>query len=203
MAYCKHCGAYIPDGISACLACGYDENTSTVDSAAAAVAAKEKENEELRRKLEEQRKQQQEANRRWAEQEKTRRRQQEESRRWAEAEAERRRAEAQQQQTTRSVLHPVSNESSADSGKLFGALSYLSFLFVLPYIFTPQDEFAKYHAKQGMKLFVFSLIADAIGALTGFGWIITLLRLYLIYKGMSAALNGRKEPLPYIGNIGE
>ena len=202
MAYCKHCGAYLPDGQSVCLACGYDETANPVDSAAAAVAAKQKENDELRRKLEEQRKQQQEANRRWAEQEQTRRRQQEESRRWAEAEAERRRAEAQQQRTTRSVLHPVKNESSSDNSKLMAALSYLSFLFVLPYIVTPQDEFAKYHAKQGMKLFIFSLVADAIGAFTGFGWIITLLRLYLIYKGMSAALNGREEPLPYIGNIG-
>ena len=26
MAYCKKCGAYIPDGLSACLACGYDEH---------------------------------------------------------------------------------------------------------------------------------------------------------------------------------
>ena len=26
MAYCKSCGAYIPDGQTACLACGYDES---------------------------------------------------------------------------------------------------------------------------------------------------------------------------------
>ena len=202
MAYCKHCGAYLPDGLSACLACGYDEAANTEDSAAAAVAAKEKENEELRRKLEEQRKQQQEANRRWAEQEQTRRRQQEESRRWAEAEAARRRAEAEKQQQTRTVIRPASKTNSADSSKLFAALSYISFLFVLPYFVTPQDAFAKFHAKQGMKLFIFSVIADVFGAITGFGWIFTLLRFYLIYKGMSAALGGREEPLPYIGNIG-
>ena len=32
--------------------------------------------------------------------------------------------------------------------------------------------------------------------------VLTLLRFYFIYKGMSNALNGEEEPLPYIGNIG-
>ena len=44
--------------------------------------------------------------------------------------------------------------------------------------------------------------AGATVPLTGFGWIFTLLRLYLIYKGMTSAFNGREDPLPYIGNIG-
>ena len=26
MAYCKSCGAYIPDGQTACLACGYNDS---------------------------------------------------------------------------------------------------------------------------------------------------------------------------------
>ena len=205
MAYCKKCGAYIPDGLSACLACGFDENAETETRAAAAAQTK---NDELRRKLEEQRRVQQEANRRWAEQEQERRRQQEESRRWAEEEFARRQAEKQQQAQAdmrgtvyRSTVRDM-GAASGESNKLFAALSYISFLFVLPFILTPQDGFAKFHARQGLKLFIFSVIADALGALTGFGWIFTLLRLYLIYKGMSNAFNGREEPLPYIGNIG-
>ena len=81
--------------------------------------------------------------------------------------------------------------ASGEGNKALAALSYLSVLFVLPYIFTPQDRFARFHAKQGLKLFVFGIIADAIGALTGFGWVVSLLRLYMIYKGMSSALNGK------------
>ena len=92
---------------------------------------------------------------------------------------------------------------STGANKILAALSYLSVLFVLPHIFTPNDHFAKYHAKQGLKLFIFGIIADAIGGLTGFGWVISLLRFYFIYKGMSNALNDREEPLPYIGTIGE
>ena len=65
-----------------------------------------------------------------------------------------------------------------------------------------EDEFAKFHAKQGLKLFIFTILADTLGALTGFGWILSLMRFYFIYKGMSNAFNGVEEPLPYIGNIG-
>ena len=136
--------------------------------------------------------------------EEARRKQQEDDRRWAEEEYRRRRAE----ETTRSAIDPEdavrSHEGQSYTGegnKALASLSYLSALFVLPYIFTPNDEYAKFHAKQGLKLFVFGIVIDVIGGLTGIGWIATLIRLYLIYKGMSNALGGRKEKLPWIGNI--
>lgn len=224
MAYCVKCGAYIPDGQLTCLACGYDPDAekkaaeATRSNSAAAQAQYQKtkeENAELRRRLEEQRKRSREQNRQWAEQERqrreeqaareeARRRQQEEDRRWAQEEYERRQAE----ERTRAAAHPdlqyrSVNETAGEGNKALAALSYLSVLFAIPYIFTPQDRFAKFHAKQGLKLFIFGIIADAIGALTGFGWIVTLLRLYLIYKGMSNALSGKWETLPWIGSLGE
>ncbi len=202
MAYCKQCGAYIPDGLTACLACGYDENLAAKQQAA---AQQKTASELMREKLEEQRRARQEEHRRWAEQEQARREQQEQSRQWAEQEYARRQAERQQaarSYTYRTTMNRADPTAAAEPNKLFAALSYLSFLFVLPYIVTPNDSFAKFHAKQGMKLFVFTLVADTIGALTGFGWVLTLLRFYFIYKGMMNAFNGKTEPLPYIGNIG-
>lgn len=219
MAYCNKCGAYIPDGLSACLACGYDESAQTKKNTGAAAKST---SDIVRERMEEQRRARQEENRRWAEQEESRRRQQEQSRQWAEQEKQRRQQQEQSRQwaeqeyarrqaerenaarnyTYRSTLNRANPGKTADSGKLFAALSYLSFLFVLPHIFCPQDEFAKFHAKQGLKLFIFTILADTLGALTGFGWILSLLRFYFIYKGMSNAFNGVEEPLPYIGNIG-
>ena len=76
-------------------------------------------------------------------------------------------------------------------------------LFAIPYFLAPNDKFVRFHAKQGMKLFLFGIVADVLGALIGLGWLATLFRLYLIYKGMSNALSGKKEELPVIGNIGE
>ena len=230
MAYCVRCGAYIPEGQSICLACGYDpeaaqialrekaEKEKNANSGAAAAARQygsKSSNEELRRRLEEQRKRSQEQNRQWAEQERVRReeqaareearrRQQEDDRRWAEEEYRRRQAE----QSTRTafdldqaVRSRAGVSGAGEGNKALASLSYLSALFLLPYIFTPNDEYAKFHAKQGLKLFVFGIVIDIIGGLTGIGWIATLIRLYLIYKGMSNALNGRKEKLPWIGNI--
>lgn len=225
MAYCVRCGAYIPEGQSVCLACGYDpeaaqlaaskkaaeNNTRSGSASAARQYSSKSSNEELRKRLEEQRRRSQEQNRQWAEQEKVRReeqaareearsRQQEEDRRWAQEEYERRQA----QQRSRTVYHADGSvQSSGEGNKALAALSYLSVLFALPYIFTPQDAYAKYHAKQGLKLFIFGIVADIVGSLIGVGWVITLVRLYLIYKGMSNALNGKKEPLPWIGEIGE
>ena len=226
MAYCLKCGAYIPDGQSICLACGYDpaaeqkaaeEARKKADSGKAYQYASSQSNQELRKRLEEQRKRTQEQNRQWAEQEKARREeqasretarreQQERDRAWAREEYERR----QEEQRTRAASdhgqasqNDYAGNNAGEGNKALAALSYLSVLFALPYIFTPQDEYAKFHAKQGLKLFIFGILADVLTSFIGLGWIATLARLYLIYKGMSNALNGRREELPYIGSIGE
>lgn len=230
MAYCKKCGAYIPDGIGACLACGFDENAG---KAAAAVetekkAAQKARNDELNEVMERHRRLQQEKNRQWAEQERERRQKQEENRRWAEeeyarrqaqreleeeqrrreaearvreAEARAREAEARAREAARSASW--NGEQSRGGNTALAALSYLSALFLVPLVFTPNDAYARYHAKQGLRLFIFSAIADLIGGLTGIGWVLSLFRIFCIIKGISNALQGKKEPLPYIGTIGK
>ena len=101
MAYCANCGAYIPDGQTGCLACGYDEAAKAREekkAAAAGTAAGAQQNsEDLREILERHRRQQQEQNRQWAEQEKARRDQQAANRQWAEEEYARRQAEKERQ----------------------------------------------------------------------------------------------------------
>ena len=80
MPYCKSCGAYIPDGQSKCLACGYDEEADRAAqqaAAAASAAAVSATNysyvdPELKEKLEEERRRKQEEHRRWAEEESAR-----------------------------------------------------------------------------------------------------------------------------------
>ena len=217
MAYCLKCGAYIPDGQTVCLACGYnpaDELKKKAESKKSRTGGSayqySSNNEELRRRLEEQRKRTQEKNRQWAEQERVRREeqaareearkeQQERSRQWAQEEYERRQAE----QYAQSGEGDYTVRKSGEGNKALAAISYLSILFALPYIFTPNDEYAKFHAKQGMKLFLFGIGADILAGIIGLGWLATLARFYLIYKGMTNALNGKKEPLPYIGTLGD
>lgn len=216
MAYCLKCGAYIPDGQTVCLACGYnpaDEEKKKAESkksrTGGAAYQYSSSNEELRRRLEEQRKRTQEKNRQWAEQERVRREeeaareearreQQERNRQWAQEEYERRQAEQQQNSAENYAVN-----RSGEGNRALAAISYLSVLFAIPYIFAPNDSYAKFHAKQGLKLFLFGIAADILTGIIGLGWIATLARFYLIYKGMTNALNGKKEPLPYIGTLGD
>lgn len=196
MAYCDKCGAYIPDGQLKCLACGYDPGSAAReerDRAAAAAYQQEKKAEQERARAEEER-----------------RRKMDEDRRWAEKEYARRKAERIQNERSQweSAAYNVSAagdagyRASAAGNKLFGILSYFSFLFVLPFIFAGEDKFCRFHGKQGLALFVFSAIADSLSA-TPFGWIMQVMRIYMMVKGIISAANGRCEPLPFIGKYFE
>ncbi len=206
MAYCKSCGAYIPDGLTACLACGFDEAAEQSNGSgqnAAAKASEQKKGQQkykqfdsefLRRQLDEQRKRQQENSRKWAETEYAQRRKvkEEQERNFTNTSG---RSRSDYSDTVRSAV------SSADTSKLFAGMSYFSFLFVLPYLFKSDDKFATYHAKQGMSLFLAGIIGDIVGSMFGVGWIVTLARIYMIYKGVGNVVNNKKEPLPYIGEM--
>ena len=203
MAYCKNCGAYVPDGHTKCLACGLDQNEENNKEYGSGAAAQEdprqsnrQKQEQLRRRMEEQRKKQQEDSRRWAEAERQRRRQEqeEEARCRREAETEGTAAWSQPAQ------EPVRPKSSQPN-KLLAALSYLSVLFILPFLFCKDDKFAMFHARQGAILFAITAVGEVLGSAFGLGWIVTLMHLYWIYKGMTNANDGKVEPLPYIGNL--
>lgn len=188
MPYCDKCGAYIPDGQTVCLACGYDSEAEQKQETGSASAEETRSgyysftNEELKKKLEEQRKRQQEQSRKWAEAEKQRR--------------ENQRTE-QKEKTAQSAPKPASNT------KLFSALSYVSVLFILPMLFCENDRKAMFHSKQGLRLFIYSLISDALGGIPILGALLRVGRIFFVLKGLINVLNDREEPLPYIGTIGD
>lgn len=200
MAYCKECGAYIPDGQNKCLACGYD---AAVEAEKAARTSKKKyggtaAGYEYQTEEQERRREQQERSRQWAEEQYARRKE-ERQRQWSEEEYARQQAERERQSESYVSKGYKGRSSSASMNKGLAALSYLSFLFVLPFILCPDDRFARFHAKQGLALFIFGAIADAISSIIPLGWILTLFRIWCIFKGISNASAGREEPLPYIG----
>ena len=194
MAYCDKCGAYIPDGQLKCLACGYDPGAAAREEwerAAAAAYQQEKKAQEERARADEERRRKIDEDRRWAEKEYARRR------------AER--IESERDQWVKAAYTARENaeyRENAAGNKLFGILSYFSFLFVLPFIFAGDDKFCRFHGKQGLALFVFSAIADSLSA-TPFGWIMQVMRIYMMVKGIISAANGRCDPLPFIGKYFE
>ena len=187
MAYCNECGAYIPDGHSKCLACGNIKDARS-NTAYDYKDAKTTNTDFLKRQLEEQRRRQQENSRKWAETEK--------------AQREKARSNTQSYSaSTRSKGINKNDLASVDSSKIFAAMSYFGLLFVIPYIICKNDDFALFHAKQGMILFLAALIAQAAGSLIGLGWMVSIAKIFFIYKGVTSVLKGRKDKLPYIGGL--
>lgn len=206
MAYCTSCGAYIPDGQSKCLACGYDESAKQpAGSAQAAEKAPSSSNGQhkyrqfdsdfLRQQLDEQRKRQQENSRKWAETEYAQRQKvkEEQARNFTNTSRA-----SEGNRYTDTVRSTVKN---ADRSKILAGMSYISGLFLIPMLFAKDDQFASFHAKQGLNLFVAGLIGDVAGSMLGLGWVVGLARLYMIFQGVSNAVNGKKRKLPYIGEL--
>lgn len=207
MAYCKSCGAYIPDGQTACLACGYDENAVKQNrSGSAAAKAKAPENKSATRSGGNEKYRQVDSDFLKQQLEEQRRRQQENSRKWAETEyAQRQKAKEEQTRNFsstsgrsgsdvyRTVRSAVNNKSDS---KIFAILSYFPGFFILQRIFCKDDAFAAYHAKQGRNLFIIGLIASWL-----LKWLAIPAWIYMIYKGVDNAEKGQKKPLPYIGEI--
>ncbi len=211
MGYCTSCGAYIPDGQTKCLACGFDESAEkeqkTTGSAAGAAAAQQAprqergerkyrqfDSETLRRQLDEQRKRQQENSRKWAETEYAQRQKAKEEQARNFTNTSRTSGANNYTDTVRSAVQ------SADLSKLMAGMSYVSGLFLVPMLFAKDDSFAGYHAKQGMKLFLAGFIGRIAGSIIGLGWLVTLAQFYLAYVGIKNVLDGKKKPLPYIGD---
>ena len=88
---------------------------------------------------------------------------------------------------------------SSDS-KLMGAISYLWIISVVMLIVKKDDPFVKFHARQGLILFIVSIILWFIPVI---GWIINLLVLILIIVGFIKALSGEKWKIPLVGDIAE
>ena len=208
MAYCKSCGAYIPDGITACLACGYDEAAKAQKSAGTATAGKHEkksggekyrpfDSDFLKRQLEEQRKRQQENSRKWTETEYAQRQKtkEEQTRNFTNTSGrstgnDAARAASEVYQTVRRAMN------DKDNSKTCAALSYFPGFFLLAKLLFKDDQFISYHAKQGRNLF----FAGVLGT-----WLIPPLALpawaLMIYKGVNNAIKGEKKPLPYIGDL--
>lgn len=189
MAYCRKCGAYIPDGWDKCPSCGAAENGGTqaqyqyqsqTQTHSGRGSDARDYGEEIRKGVED-----------------YLNKKRQESKQWAQDEYQRRQSSKTQQ--TKS-----STASTAESNKILSILSYISGLFVLPFILrsdTEENKSVRFHAKQGGILFAAGTVAQIVGGIFGLGWLVRLLRIGFTVKGASNAANGKDEPLPYIGKL--
>ncbi len=99
-----------------------------------------------------------------------------------------------------------------ESGKLMGIFSYI--LAPIPFILEKENKFARYHAKQGMTLFIIGVVCAVIisilEAILGsiIGWIINIVGaiigvvyVLLCVIGIINVLQSKAKKLPVIGNL--
>lgn len=90
--------------------------------------------------------------------------------------------------------------------KLFGILSYLGILWLVG-LLAGKTEFAKFHANQGLVLFIADIIVVGIAAVIPFvGWFIIgpvggIAVFVFMIMGIVNAAQGQMKPLPIIGKI--
>ena len=108
-----------------------------------------------------------------------------------------------------------SNNNSNDT--LMGVLAYIGILCLIPLLAAKDSEFAQFHAKQGLNLFLLEVgvavlswvlgFMSIVGGLAFLGlmtmaiWLVQIGFIVLSIIGIVNALNGKKEPLPIIGGI--
>ena len=83
-------------------------------------------------------------------------------------------------------------------GKILPLLSYLGPLCFLPLILG-NDSFTKFHARQGLRLFLWSTILEGLGTMFGIGWAVGFFQILMAIIGIKNVINGEEKKLPYIG----
>ncbi len=88
-----------------------------------------------------------------------------------------------------------------EEGKVFAVLSYLIILTLVAVAFGRRNDYAAFHIKQGLLLFILEVAAIALGAIPQIGiYILGAVWLALIILSLLGAVNagyGKSWPLPY------
>ncbi|MEQ2005398.1 MAG: GYF domain-containing protein [Limisphaerales bacterium] len=104
---------------------------------------------------------------------------------------------------------PGSEAEDIEKNRAFGILSYLWILFVVGLIAAPNSKFAKYHANQGLVLFLSWVVVWVASFVLAFIPILghlTILALWatllvFVILGIVNAAGGQCKPLPLIGGF--
>lgn len=101
----------------------------------------------------------------------------------------------------------VFSEEEIRDGAVFAGISYLFFLSILTFIYKNDNEFARFHAKQGIVLFSFFVLCLFFSLIPVLGKIFFLLwvvfyPIFALY-GMYSAFSGKSVHIPIVSDIAE
>ena len=90
-----------------------------------------------------------------------------------------------------------------NENKVIAAIGYIWILFLIPLLLKRDSDFAQYHAKQALVLFVVGTVIGFIVWVPIIGWLLGIGSFILFVIGIVNALSGEKKPLPVIGKYAE
>lgn len=89
----------------------------------------------------------------------------------------------------------------------WAVIAYIIFFLPLLIESVKNDSFVKFHVKQGLVLFLFSLVIQIVGTIIPIiGWVVImplggLATIVLFIIGIMNALNGEEKELPVVGSF--
>lgn len=100
----------------------------------------------------------------------------------------------------------VFDAADVEKNKAFAVVAYIWILFLVPMLAAKDSPYARFHAWQGLTLFIAWVVVRVIGwvlpySLSGVSWLLSLGLLALMIIGIVNAAQGRGRPLPLIGGL--
>jgi uncharacterized membrane protein len=87
---------------------------------------------------------------------------------------------------------------------LMAVLCYFGILVLIPLLTDAKnDEFVKYHIKQGLVLLIVYVICAFVLWIPIIGWLLSIVLFILFLMGIINAATGKKSPLPIIGQFAD
>lgn len=100
-----------------------------------------------------------------------------------------------------------STQEVVEQGKIYAFLGYWGILFLIPIFAKKDNEFAVFHGKQGLVLFILEIIFTVLGYIPFIGYIISPLGYIfcgiMAIIGMAQSLNGKYWKMPWLGEYAE
>lgn len=98
-------------------------------------------------------------------------------------------------------------QTKKEGPNMVAILSYIGILVLIPLLAVKNDEFVKYHAKQGLVLFIAEIATIFVSWIPILGWLIGFLAgiiwLALAIMGILNVVKGEKKQLPLIGKFAD
>lgn len=99
-------------------------------------------------------------------------------------------------------------EEKGKSANPMAIISYIGPLCLIPFLAKDKDEFVKFHAKQGLVLFILEVVTWIIFRILPFWYwyllnIVSLVWIAFSIIGIINVVSNHKKELPIIGNLAE